>query len=69
MSSEEANPAVSTSETKQETDSSKSVSASTKTPSVEDAEGLFNFKKPKDIRDGLLNGTSNILKGNSETLI
>ena len=28
-----------------------------------EAESPFNIKKPKDIRDGLLHGTSNIIKG------
>lgn len=28
-------------------------------------ESIFNVKKPKDIRDGLLNGAGNILKGTS----
>lgn len=29
--------------------------------------GLFNFKRPKDIRDGLGSGISNMLKGEEST--
>jgi hypothetical protein len=32
-------------------------------PDIDYEAGVFNFKKPKDIRDGLGNGVGNILKG------
>lgn len=32
---------------------------------VDLAEGIFNFNRPKDIRDGLGNGVANLLKGQS----
>jgi hypothetical protein len=38
----------------------------TKNPPIPDGPSLFNMKKPKDIRDGLANGVSNIAKGSNE---
>lgn len=35
-----------------------------KNPPIPDGPSLFYMKKPKDIRDGLANGVSNIAKGN-----